>query len=141
MGGCGFALSVAFRYVLPQELRIATPVCALVRNDRSGRRARTRARLQCTAFLPGMRIATPVCALVRNDMQILARCQRLQGRFSGSKPAVPRYYAGRRQISTCHCEERSDVAIHNPAEGHSKIAVLRANSLGVTNWLEVAQIC
>ena len=77
MGGCGFALSVAFRYVLPQELRIATPVCALVRNDmqktgallrvqgvvrndRSGRRARTRARLQCTAFLPGMRIATPL---------------------------------------------------------------------------------
>ena len=61
-----------------------------------------------------------MCALVRNDMQILARCQRLQGRFSGSKPAVPRYYAGRRQISTCHCEERSDVAIRSPAVGHSK---------------------
>ena len=79
-------------------------------------------------FPAGTRIATPVCALVRNDMQILARCQRLQGRFSGSKPAVPRYYAGRRQISTCHCEERSDVAIRSPAVGRSKIAVLRANS-------------
>ena len=92
-------------------------------------------------FPAGTRIATPVCALVRNDMQILARCQRLQGRFSGSKPAVPRYYAGRRQISTCHCEERSDVAIRNPAEGHSKIAVLRANSLGVTNWPKVVPTC
>ena len=41
--------------------------------------------------------------------------------------------ADTQQILACHCEERSDVAIRNPAEGHSKIAVLRANSLGVTN--------
>ena len=33
--------------------RIAAPVCALVRNDRFGRYVRTRARVQCTTFLPG----------------------------------------------------------------------------------------
>ena len=33
-------------------------------------------------FRQGTRIATPVCALARNDMQKLARCQRLQGRYS-----------------------------------------------------------
>ena len=33
--------------------RIAAPVCALVRNDRFGRHVRTRARVQCTTFLPG----------------------------------------------------------------------------------------
>ena len=31
--GSVFAQSIAFRFVLPQELRIATPVCALARND------------------------------------------------------------------------------------------------------------
>ena len=46
-------------------------------------------------------------------------CQRLQGRFGGT-PAVPRYCADRRQVSACHCEERSDVAIRTPAAGHGK---------------------
>ena len=50
---CEFALSAAYCSVLLQGERIAAPVCALVRNDKLGRYARTRARLQCTAFLPG----------------------------------------------------------------------------------------
>ena len=33
--------------------RIAAPVCALVRNDKFGRYARTRARVQCTTFPSG----------------------------------------------------------------------------------------
>ena len=37
----------------PAGTRIAAPVCALVRNDRFGRYVRTRARVQCTTFLPG----------------------------------------------------------------------------------------
>ena len=50
---CEFALSAAYCSVLLQGERIATPVCALVRNDKLGRYAHTRARPQCTAFLPG----------------------------------------------------------------------------------------
>ena len=47
----------------------------------------------------------------------------------GSTPAVPRHYdADTRQSSACHCEERSDVAIRNPAEKLCKLAILRANS-------------
>ena len=94
-------------------------------------------------FPAGTRIATPVCALVRNDMQILARCQRLQGRFSGSKPAVPRYYAGRRQISTCHCKEQSDGTIRSPAVGHSKeqyFGQIRKASRIRPKWYQLARL-
>ena len=52
-----------------------------------------------------------VCALVRNDMQKVVVWLRVQRRFSGSTPAVPWFYADTRQVSACHCEERSDVAI------------------------------
>ena len=71
MGGCGFALSVAFRYVLPQERRIATPVCALVRND-----------MQKTGAL------LRVQGVVRKDKQKVGRCVQGQGGFPAEK-AVP----------------------------------------------------
>ena len=71
MGGCGFALSVAFRYVLPQEKRIATPVCALVRND-----------MQKTGAL------LRVQGVVRKDKQKVGRCVQGQGGFPSEK-AVP----------------------------------------------------
>ena len=64
----------------------------------------------------GMRIATPVCALARNDMQKTGRCAQVQGGF----PAVHRQYPGimrtRCKFFACHCEERSDGTIRNPAE-------------------------
>ena len=79
-------------------------------------------------FSAGTRIATPVCALVRNDMLKTGRCARVQGRFrqyTGSAPWQTRTHsiflhviarsivacADTWQISACHCEERSDVAI------------------------------
>ena len=59
----------------------------------------------------GLPTFPPVCALVRNDMQKTGTYSRVQRRFSGSTPAVPWFYADTRQVSACHCEERSDVAI------------------------------
>ena len=49
-------------------------------------------------------------------------------RFSGSMPAVPGNYADTRQISACHCEERSDVAIRTPCGSAKQEAILRANT-------------
>ena len=48
-----FALSTTDLPGFSAGTRIAAPVCALVRNDRFGRYVRTRARVQCTTFLPG----------------------------------------------------------------------------------------
>ena len=62
----------------------------------------------------GLPTFPPVCALVRNDMQKVVVWLRVQRRFSGSTPAVPWFYADTRQVSACHCEERSDVAIRSP---------------------------
>ena len=50
---CGFAQSSANLLAFPAGTRIAAPVCALVRNDKFGRYARIRARVQCTTFPPG----------------------------------------------------------------------------------------
>ena len=61
---CEFALSAAYCSVLLQGERIATPVCALVRNDMQ--KAVACQRLQ---------------GVVRNDMQKAVACQRLQGRW------------------------------------------------------------
>ena len=59
----------------------------------------------------GLPTFPPVCALVRNDMQKTGTYSRVQRRFSGSTPAVPWFYADTRQVSACHCEERSDGTI------------------------------
>ena len=80
----------------------------------------------------------PLCgaphALVRNDMLKTGRCARVQGRFrqyTGSAPWQTRTHskflhviarsivacADTWQISACHCEERSDVAIRSPCGG------------------------
>ena len=60
---CEFALSAAYCSVLLQGERIATPVCALVRND-----------MQKTDGLQRLQ------GVVRNDMLKTDACQRLQGR-------------------------------------------------------------
>ena len=80
--------------------RIATPVCALVRNDRLGRCVRTRGQLQCTTFLPGD-----------------ADCHRCDHWLAMTPPP-------------CHCEERSDVAIRILCGRAQQKAVLWANSSG-----------
>ena len=90
-----------------------------------------------TTVLPGisagMRIAAPVCALVRNDMQKAVACQRLQGRFPAVPWQRPLANADTRQISACHCEERSDVAIRSPCSGTERKAILWANTKSATN--------
>ena len=106
----------------------------------------------CQVSLRGERIATSRggCPAPRNDMQRAGRCARVQGRFrrySGSAPWQTRTHsiflhvtarsivacADTRQISACHCEERSDVAIRVPAAGHSKEQYFRRkrNSLRI----------
>ena len=67
-------------------------------------------------------------ALVRNDMQKTETRLRVQRRFSGSTPAVPWFYADARQVSACHCEERSDVAIRTPCGSAWRKVVLWANT-------------
>ncbi len=68
----------------------------------------------------GKRIAAPVCALARNDMQKTGSCQRLQGRFPAVPWQRPLANADTWQISACHCEERSDVAIRSPAAAQTE---------------------
>ena len=78
---CGFALGIANLLGFPAGLRIATPVCALVRNDmQKGGKVSAFARLW---FAMTCRRGQGVCvckAVVRNDMQRGARCLRVQGR-------------------------------------------------------------
>ncbi len=61
--------------------------------------------------------------------------------LSGSTPAVPRYDGATRQVTACHCEERSDVAIRNPCGSTKQNAILWANTESVTDLPEVAQTC
>ena len=61
--------------------------------------------------------------------------------LSGSTPAVPRYDGATRQVSACHCEERSDVAIRTPCSSTKRKAILKANTESVTDLPEVAQTC
>ena len=82
------------------------------------------------------RIATPVCALVRNDMQKTGACQRMQVGGHEEKcvdgSGFTWYnvlaYADTQQVSACHCEERSDVAIRSPAAAQSKTQLFPANT-------------
>ena len=110
--GSVFAQSIAFRFVLPQGERIATPVCALARNDMQ--KHATWVRMQRR----GVQWHTEgggVGAVARGWCTASG-----QGRFSGSIPAVPWYYVDRQQITACHCEERSDGTIRSPAVAHSE---------------------
>ena len=111
---CEFALSTTDLPGFSARTRIATPVCALVRND-----------MQKEGRVRGCK------NVARNDMLKEDACQRLQGRLArwnakdGGAPAYTRTFpavlrqcplanADTRQISACHCEERSDVAIRSP---------------------------
>ena len=49
--------------------------------------------------------------VVRNDMKKTGTCQRVQGRDAGVLLGKVLAHADTRQVSACHCEERSDVAI------------------------------
>ena len=110
-----FALRITNLQSFSAGKRIATPVCALVRND-----------MQKEGRVRGCK------NVARNDMLKEEACQRLQGRLArwnakdGGAPAYTRTFpavlrqcplanADTRQISACHCEERSDVAIRSPA--------------------------
>ena len=95
---CKFALSAAICFVLPQGKRIATPVCALVRNDMQ----KTGTRSECKAVLPSKPAGG--CGFC-HWANVLAN-------------------ADTQQISACHCEERSDVAIRSPCSTASQKAVL-----------------
>ena len=53
--------------------------------------------------------------VVRNDMKKTGTCQRVQGRDAGVLLGKVLAHADTRQVSACHCEERSDVAIRFPA--------------------------
>ena len=96
--------------------------------------ARSSARLP--SFSAGKRIAAPVCALVRNDMQKTGACQRMQVGGHEEKcvdgSGFTWYnvlaYADTQQVSACHCEERSDVAIRSPAAAQSKTQLFPANT-------------
>ena len=108
---CGFAPKAANLSSISAGTRIATPVCALVRNDRLGRCVRTRGQLQCTTFLPGD-----------------ADCHRCDHWLAMTPPP-------------CHCEERSDVAIRILCGRAQQKAVLWANSSGVTNLPQQQPTC
>ena len=70
----------------------------------------------------GLPTFPPVCALVRNDMQKEGRVRGCKGVLLGecTGGVVRPCNAYAQQISACHCEERSDVAIRIPAEVHNK---------------------
>ena len=102
------------------------------------------------SFSAGKRIAAPVCALVRNDMQKTGACQRMQVGGHEEKcvdgSGFTWYnvlaYADTQQVSACHCEERSDVAIRTPCSSTKRKAILKANTekcygfaLGIANLL------
>ncbi len=106
-----FATTAANLPSFSAGMRIAAPVCALVRNDRLGRCVRTRGQLQCTTFLPGD-----------------ADCHRCDHWFAMTPPP-------------CHCEERSDVAIRILCGKAQQKAVLWANSSGVTNLPQQQPTC
>ena len=101
------------------------------------------------SFSAGKRIAAPVCALVRNDMQKTGACQRMQVGGHEEKcvdgSGFTWYnvlaYADTQQVSACHCEERSDVAIRTPCSSTKRKAILKANTESVTDLPEVAQTC
>ena len=69
---CGFALSIANLLSFPAGTRIATPVCALVRNDMQ-KEGRVRG---------GKNVA-------RNDMQKIAALLRVQEGAAGANPQPP----------------------------------------------------
>ena len=93
-----------------------------------------RSRASLPSFPAGKRIAAPVCALVRNDIQKADALLRLQGCFPALLRQCSLAHADTRQVSACHCEERSDAAIRSPCSGAEREAILWANT-------EKLQIC
>ena len=69
-----------------------------------------------------------MCALVRNDMLKTDMRLRVQGHGAGVLLGKVLANADRLQVTACHCEERSDVAIRIPAEILGKQVLFRANS-------------
>ena len=99
---CGFALSIANLLSFPAGTRIATPVCALARNDM---------------------LKTGAC----QRMQVGGHEEKcVDG--SGFTWYNVLAYADTQQVSACHCEERSDAAIRSPAAAQSKTQLFPANT-------------
>ena len=119
--GCEFAQSIAKLPGFSAGTRIAAPVCALVRNDRFGRYVRTRARVQCTTFLPGdadcrtsalqpqgrCRLQHVIArseatwqsvllAVAQNKKQYLGRIRKSAYEFARSSTKLPGFSAGTR---------------------------------------------
>ena len=75
------------------------------------------------------------------------RTKRKGNTFGEYAPSAhfPWYYvlatADARQISACHCEERSDAAIRSPAVGQNRKAILWANTESVTNLPKQQPTC
>ncbi len=91
--------------------RIATPVCALARNDM----LKTDALLRMQGG--GARVL-PRKVLANADTRQVSAC-RCELRSCNRRNGFP---------SACHCEERSDVAIRSPCSTTSQKAVLWANT-------------
>ena len=114
--------------------RIAAPVCALVRNDRFGRYVRTRARVQCTTFLPGdadcrtsalqpqgrCRLQHVIArseatwqsvllAAVQNKKQYLGRIRKSAYEFARSSTKLPGFPAGTRIAAPVCALVRNDM--------------------------------
>ena len=104
---CGFALGIANLLGFPAGLRIATPVCALARNDM----LKTDALLRMQGG--GARVL-PRKVLANADTRQVSAC-RCELRSCNRRNGFP---------SACHCEERSDVAIRSPCSTASQKAVL-----------------
>ena len=125
---CGFAWAAANLPGIPAGMRIATPRGSKVRHAqlrptaRAGQRSLgaplptkgvpLRGPMHWFAMTCKRRIRVSGCKnVVRNDMKKTGTCQRVQGRDAGVLLGKVLAHADTRQVSACHCEERSDVAI------------------------------
>ena len=140
---CGFARAAANLPGIPAGMRIATPRRSKVRHAQLRPTARAGQR-SLGAPLPtkGVPLRGPMhwfamtckrwvrvsgCKnVVRNDMKKTGTCQRVQGRDAGVLLGKVLAHADTRQVSACHCEERSDVAIRSPCSSRKR----KANTLG-----------
>ena len=95
----------------PAGMRIATPVCALVRNDMQKTGTRQRMQGGGARVLPGK-------VLANADTRQVSAC-RCELRSCNRRNGFP---------SACHCEERSDGTIRSPCSTTSQKAVLWANT-------------
>ena len=112
-----FALRIANLQSFSAGTRIATPVCALVRNDMLKEEA-------CA------RVQGRLARKVRRNLAGVRGCRDV---WRARCAETCRVSAGARAAPHCHCEERSDVAIRSPRSKAKRKAILWANSWVVTN--------